>query len=162
MVWDIYKNDSLKSHVRQRRGGGLALRVSGNTLLPRNWANFLRVDSNKTGLFTYLASEIKSCTGPEGKSLLSTDGETVVSASEIDVSAIDHCTHEEADYRMLLHASHAYQQGYRRIIIRATDTDVLVLAVAVASVLDGCELWLAFGHGVKFRNIPAHVIAANL
>ncbi len=41
------------------------------------------------------------------------------------------------------------------IIIRATtDIDVLVLAVAVASVLDGCELWLAFGHGVKFRNIP--------
>ncbi|MES9882295.1 MAG: hypothetical protein ABW185_15600 [Sedimenticola sp.] len=85
-----------------------------------------------------------------------------MSASEIDVSAIDHCTHEEADYRMLLHASHAYQQGYRRIIIRATDTDVLVLAVAVASVLDGCKLWLAFGHGVNFRNIPAHVIAANL
>ncbi len=49
------------------------------------------------------------------------------------------------------------------IIIRATtDIDVLVLAVAEASVLDGCELWLAFGHGVNFRNIPVHVIVPNL
>ena len=62
----------------------------------------------------------------------------------------------------MLHCAHAYQHGMKKIMVHATDTDVLVLAIATASVLEGCEIWLAFGHNKNFRYIAAHTIAAEL
>ena len=47
-------------------------------------------------------------------------------------------------------------------MIHATDTDVVVLAIAVSSVLQDCEIWVAFDHGSKLRFIPCHLIAAKL
>ena len=47
-------------------------------------------------------------------------------------------------------------------MVHATDTDVLVLAIATASVLEGSEIWLAFGHAKNFRYIAAHSIATVL
>ena len=47
-------------------------------------------------------------------------------------------------------------------MVVATDTDVLVLAIAMSVKLLGIELWLAFGHGKNFHYIPAHEIAYNL
>ncbi len=162
VVWDTYKSISLKSYVRQTRGGGDALRVATTTAIPRNWKSFLRVDSNKVNFFEFLASEIEAVDPVENKLLLTTIGETVISTPPSDVSGLQPCTHEEADYRMLLHSVHAYQQGHRSIVINATDTDVVVLAVATASVLQGCSIWVAFGHGKTFRYIAAHDIATNL
>ncbi len=50
----------------------------------------------------------------------------------------------------------------KRIIVNATDTDVLVLAIVTAiSMVDG-EIWLAFVHGAHFRYIGAHAIASEL
>ncbi|KAJ8031729.1 hypothetical protein HOLleu_25019 [Holothuria leucospilota] len=63
---------------------------------------------------------------------------------------------------MVLHAWHAYQQGYRSIIIHATDTDVVVLAIAMASKMNGCAMWLAFGHEKNFRHIAAHTISTHI
>ncbi len=62
---------------------------------------------------------------------------------------------------MMLHAAHAYHQGYTRILIRATDTDVLVLAVATASV----STVVKYGWHLDMvivRYIPAHTIAVKL
>ena len=78
------------------------------------------------------------------------------------MSSIEPCSQDEADGRMMLHVGHAYQQGYRRIMVQATDTDVTVLTISTASVLDGCELWMAFGHGKTFRYVAAHTIADKL
>jgi len=47
-------------------------------------------------------------------------------------------------------------------MIHATDTDVVVLAIAVSSVLKDCEIWVAFGHGSKLRYVPFHLISAEL
>ena len=63
---------------------------------------------------------------------------------------------------MLLHAAHAHGQGHCRILIQATDTDVVVLAITTANSIQDCELWIAFGHGKTFRYILAHAIAAQL
>ncbi len=162
VVWDTYKPDSLKACVRQARGSGDILRVETNTSIPTNWKTFLRVDSNKTGLFAFLASGISSVMPPENKIIVTTKGRDVTSIPPSDVSDLQPCTHEEADYRMLLHAANAYRNGYRKIVIQATDTDVVVLAVATASVLHGCDIWVAFGHGKTFRFIAAHDIATRL
>ena len=54
------------------------------------------------------------------------------------------------------------QKWKRRMVVVATDTDVVVLAIAVLSVLPGCFLWVQFGHGRHIRFIAVHDIAANL
>ena len=59
----------------------------------------------------------------------------------------------------MLHCAHAYRHGLKKIMVHATDTDVLVLAINTVGALKECELWLAFGHS---RYIPAHTIAAAL
>ena len=63
---------------------------------------------------------------------------------------------------MLLHAAHAFNNGAKSVMIYATDTDVVVLSVAVASLFTTCSLWVAFGHARNFRYIPVHTISECL
>ena len=57
---------------------------------------------------------------------------------------------------------HALHGDYKKAMILASDIEVHVLAIATASILPGCELWLAFGHGSNFRYISAYGIANQL
>ena len=47
-------------------------------------------------------------------------------------------------------------------MVHATDTGVVVIAVAVSSILQNCEVWIVFGHGNKLRYIPCHRIENKL
>ncbi|KAL8561151.1 hypothetical protein ACOMHN_054522 [Nucella lapillus] len=145
LVWDTYLADSLKA-------------------IPKNWQNFLRVDSNKTELFRFLSAALLEWFDQEDKQLVITDGEAVLSKPLLpDLTSLAPCNHEEADSRMLLHASHAAQHGHHAILIRTVDTDVVVLAVSLAQELQPEDkLWLAFGTGQSFRYLAAHEIAAGL
>ena len=58
-----------------------------------------------------------------------------------------YCSHEEADTRLMFHAFHAFRRGFSKMMIQATDTDVVVLGIAVSKNLENCELWAAFGIG---------------
>ena len=75
---------------------GEALRVAASTRLPPNWQTFLQVDSNKTGLFNHLAYALQAFHPPEGKVVLTTCQEDVISNPESDVSEITPCAQEEA------------------------------------------------------------------
>ncbi|KAK0146492.1 hypothetical protein N1851_014183 [Merluccius polli] len=166
LVWDRYLSESLKATTRAKRGKGVQRRVVGSAAIPQNWQNFLRVDSNKTELFTFLSQALLKwfdCVR-EDKQLVITDDVGVLSSPSLpDLSSISPCTHEEADTRMLLHVAHAVQNGHQKIIIQTVDTDVVVLAVAAVQGLNpDVELWLAFGTGKSFRYIAAHGISAAL
>ena len=101
----------------------------------------------------------------EDKQLVITDGEAVLSKPLLpDLTSLAPCNHEEADSRMLLHASHAanyagwltQNYGHHSIVIRTVDTDVVVLAVSLVQELQPeDELWLAFGTGRSFRYLAA-------
>ncbi len=162
IVWDTYIADSLKSQARECRGDGQTLRVQANTKLPRNWNSFLRVNENKEALFKFLAQSMMSLDQIENKHLVTTLGNTVYSSKEQECPEICPCNHEEADYRMMLHAFHGYNHNIKKILIRATDTDVVVLAISAASTMADCELWVEFGTGKHQRLIAAHSIAAQL
>ncbi|XP_046379912.2 uncharacterized protein LOC124151470 [Haliotis rufescens] len=82
VVWDTYIADSLKAHTREGRGTGEALRVSEKTRLP----HFLRVDSNTTELFKFLATVIESEATATGKILITTKGQSVTSSTPLDAS----------------------------------------------------------------------------
>ena len=58
VVNDVYKEDSLKSHVRGIRGTGVRIhKVDNSTKLPRDWKAFLTNDTNKTLLISYFSNE---------------------------------------------------------------------------------------------------------
>ena len=65
---------------------------------------------------------------------------------------------------MILHAAGAVQEGYQKIVIRTVDTDVLVLAVTLADMLQEqqVEVWVAMGTGSHLRYIAAHEISSSL
>ena len=161
VVWDTYVEDSLKAQTRMNRVSGNHLRVSNSTNIPVDWKSFLRCDANKDSRFHLLADAIREFHPPQQKQVISTYGHNVVSSAIADLSDLS-CTHEEADTRLLFHASHSFHHGFTKLMIHATDTDVAVLAIAVSSVLQDCEIWVAFDHGSKLRFIPCHLIAEKL
>lgn len=90
----------------------------------------------------------------QGKQLFTTIlGDCASSPAGADVDIVAPCTHEEADTRLFLHVNAATLAGHRRVIVRSSDSDVVVLGistiVALGQRLD--ELWIAFGSQRHFR-----------
>ena len=164
IIWDIYKQNSLKLSTRENRGTGIRRHVTLQTKVPGNFQGFLRVDGNKTELFALIADEIEKTEVPPWKQLISTRTTIVVSTPHSDnLAAISPCFHEEADIFIFVYVANPASNGFKRIVIRTTDSDVLVIAVSVVQhIKDLCELWIAFGCGSNLRYIPAHTIARQL
>jgi hypothetical protein len=145
------------------------MRVMATSVVPSNWEVFLREDENKTELFGYLALQIVSADFGT-KEVFVTKGEHVLSNSSSfgsgnvseHLSLLSPCSQEEADTRMLLHASDAAKKGHKKIMLRTADTDVVVIAVAYFSKLLVEELWLSFGVSQHFRYIAIHKIASAM
>ena len=145
IIWDRYIPNSLKVQTRDKRGSGVCRRVEADVRLNANWGEFLKVDSNKTELFRYLAEQTTMLPREANKCILSTSN-TVVLSSSLDVMPeISPCTHEEADTRLILHD--CAPQVIVNIILRTVDTDVIVLAIANFRCLQISWLWIAFGVG---------------
>ena len=72
------------------------------------------------------------------------------------------CNHKEADSRMLLHAKHASLTENRTITIVSSDTDVVILPIAVYPDLNIDALWLAVGKDQNFRIIQIHDVCRSL
>ena len=47
IVWDVYKDDSLKKGTREKQGSGQRRKFLLSTRIPSDWKGFLRVDDNK-------------------------------------------------------------------------------------------------------------------
>lgn len=117
------------------------------------------MNEKKTELFHFLTKQVES-SHVEGKELCTTYEEHVLSSPRRD--DMENCTQEEADTRIMLHVYVASQGGYRRVMIRTIDTDVVALAVSKLQDIVVDELWVAFGTGKHFRYLAIHDIAAQL
>ena len=53
------------------------------------------------------------------------------------------CNHEEADTRMFVHVGHAVSDGHNMILIKASGTDILVIAVSLDQSLKAM-VWTSF------------------
>ena len=56
IVFDTYKEDSLKSQTRLKRWKGKRRKVQTNSTSPTNWKAFLRIDENKTEFISSLSN----------------------------------------------------------------------------------------------------------
>ena len=163
VVWDAYKEDSLKKATREKRGSGQRRKVSANTRIPSDWKGFLRVDANKSELFRFLSEYVISQSIPEGKEIYATFDEKVLCSSRrTQLSILEPCNHEEADTRLMVHVTDASFCGLQRILIRTNDTDVVVLAISIVNIIQANQLWVLYGTGKHTRYLPTHTIAATL
>ncbi|KAG0722479.1 hypothetical protein GWK47_044418 [Chionoecetes opilio] len=58
IIWDVYRQDSLKNTTREKRRKGVRRRVTTVNSIPGNWHEFLRIDDNKAELFNFLAHQV--------------------------------------------------------------------------------------------------------
>ena len=92
-LYYCYLSESLKAATRVKRGTGIQRRVVGDAAIPRNWQNFLRVDSNKTELFAFLSNALlRSLVQEDKKLVVTTDMEVLSKPPLPDRSLIAPCT----------------------------------------------------------------------
>ena len=97
----------------------------------------------------------------EGKVIYSTHGKDVIlPAQRTNLELLAPCTHEEADTRLMVHALDSASNGYKRLKIGSNDTDVVVLAIAIANTLPADQVWVTYGTGKNVH--PAHTVATSL
>ena len=104
------------------------------TQLIRQWRRFLSQMKNKTSLIRFLANEFtkeeyKEILQHQRKVLFITSEEKCLTITGESVEEVPELasSQEEADTRLLLHASHAAQEGHQAVIVVTEDTDVFVL-----------------------------------
>ena len=91
--------------------------------------------------------------------VIATREQDVVSNRAISLKGVAPCSQEEADTRIFVHARQAEAEGSKVIMIKACDTDVLVIAVSCLPVLQALgleKLNIAFGQGRNLRWTPVH------
>ncbi|KAJ8417281.1 hypothetical protein AAFF_G00285080 [Aldrovandia affinis] len=163
IVFDVYRPSSLKAETRSKRGRGGETQVTGKGKIPSNWRNFLRENDNKAELFNFLADKIARVATPNV--VIVTKEEDAVSNRTINLAGVAPCSHEEADTRIFVHARHATEAGSKVIMVKASDTDVVVIAVSVLQALQELglqQLWVAFGQGQHLRWVPVHDLCCTL
>ncbi|KAJ8333969.1 hypothetical protein SKAU_G00412880 [Synaphobranchus kaupii] len=152
IVFDVYRPSSLKSETRSKRGRGVRRRVMSTSKVPSNWWNFLRDSDNKTEIFNFLADKITQMSATN--IIIVTKEEDAASNHLISLAKMAPCSHEEADTRIFVHARQAVEEGCKSILIKANDTDVLVIAkskgILFFHAFTGCDVVSAFcGRGKK-------------
>ena len=158
MVFDVYMKSTLKGEARMRRGQGIRRSVTGTSKTPTNWTSFLRDDDNKTELFQFLADRICQ-TQTTSTIIVTNEGCVICNDNQKSLEAVSPCLHEEADTRLFVDASDAAIEGSKALVLKANDTDIVVIAVAVLSQLQDIDvetLWTAFGHDVGKKWIQIH------
>ena len=134
---------NLRAEIHAKRGVGDRQRVTGIGKLPRKWRTFLCDSTNKTELFEFLADKVVE--QRYEKTVVVTKGAGALSNNIMtDLKELSPCNHEEADTRLFLHVKDALKKGFSTVMLKANDTDVLVIAVAAFSQLQTIglhEMW---------------------
>ena len=157
LVWDEYIPNSLKASTRQKRDTGARRRVLPSAMVAQNWQEFLCLDNNKKELLLFFSEQVVKM-AIEGRQIIVTKGEEVLcSPPATGRNKLSLCSHEEAETRIMVHITDAVQDGHQSVMIRSTDTDVVVLTVAAVATLDRKELWVSYETGKNQKILPAHL-----
>ena len=164
IIFDRYMIDSIKNRTRQNRGSGGRFHTVPETPIPRDWKAYLRNADNKSELFKLIAVTLQqNINVPDGKELYFIKDENVLSIPSIlPKLKMSPCSHEEVDTRIFLHTKDAVEKGLTRVVLKATDTDIVVIGVALFDEIGAEELWIQHGPSDKLKLIPVHQIRLNL
>ena len=158
IIADRYFSFSLKDGTRNQRGSvGSTMNFTGDTRFPLNFGNiFLKNSQNKDQLNLFLAKEFMRLHESNPQELVLTFKETVLSNRECNVNdfLINNCKAEEADTKVVRHGISQTKQGFKHIVIRTVDTDVLILLISYCHLFKDGEilsLSVQFGTGYDIR-----------
>ena len=177
VVFDRYDNEmSIKNMERQRRGGSgsVAYQVSGKRNVP-NYRLFLKSEANKAALAEFVSEYLVSNSAEmlqDGKSVILSGGFAnpemvkLVRGSAVSIVRQLFSTQEEADTRMVLHATHL-AKSHVRTVIRCDDTDVMVILLYYYAMGQlSPEVYMHAGHAGKIisreRYVPIHTISQHI
>ncbi|XP_067931036.1 uncharacterized protein [Watersipora subatra] len=170
-VGDNYPRVSIKGFERSRRTHG-RLQIThiykADQNIPKQWSKFLAVGQNKEALLEFLVQSWKSANLKEDLELYATSGATCVryvftnNDASPPVSEVPelHSDHEEADTRLLLHATHA--RAYGTVLIKSPDTDVAILCLSHFPKMNCERLIFATGVGSKLRLLDIGIMHIKL
>ena len=163
VVWDTYKDNSLKAATR-KRGKGVRRKVSPGTKMPGQFAAFLQNAQNKEELFGLLTEAVCAFEYPTEKEVYITRGQSVVSKTTSE--PMQSSDHEEADTRMCLHIADAVRKGATTVMVSTVDPDVVIILVGlfteIVKLRPDVELWVAFGTGKSYRRLLVNDICEQL
>ena len=77
----------------------------------------------------------------------------------ISLEGMSPCCHAKADTQIFVHARHPAHEGCKSLLVKASDTDILVIEIIVMPTLQAIglhQMWIAFGQGRNMRWIPVH------
>ena len=159
-MFDSYKDISIKDGARQLRTGktrSIRREISSRDLkLPVQWRPFIDLTDNKESLAVFLKNELlyKAPVGDRELVVSGCNDGTAASSAGRNVVHI-YSSQEEADAQIVLHASEVKSRGYERIIVKSSDTDVLLLLIAFYPRLSN-EVWMKAGTSKTYRYIAVH------
>ena len=156
IIMDTYLAKSVKEGTRRHRGGNPGPRTfpSGfKQKMPQGekWLAFLSNTDNKNDLISLFVKYLKT---PEVRNRLKlpmivTETSHTWSINREGCKYLFDCNHEEADTRIVLHASLAEEN----VVVVAKDTDVLVLLVSEYSKLLPTQEWVMKYDTNKYTSI---------
>ena len=168
---DSYHQSSVKSQERLRRGTSQKILVNVNNTMPADFSDFLKNPENKTQLFQVMLQVLSSEEAAsklkdkkmimivEGKAVqLTSDGEQV-KQEEIE-SLLS--TQEETDTRVVLYTLYALEQGYKNVVVRSPDTDILLILLYYARKFTPLVVYFDTGRGGNRRVINTTELAEDL
>ena len=158
VIADRYFNGSLReATTRTERGIGSRMFFSGNTAFPPNFQDdCLQNSENKEDLNLYLANTFMDLHQNKEKILVFSHKDSILTTDTrlMDCPSIAYCTIEEADARLVRHTLHLAATGYKNIIVRTVDTDVLILLCAYSPYWlndSSANVYVCFGIGFNMR-----------
>ena len=92
---------------------------------------------------------------------IATKGKKVVSNRGIRRTGLQPCNHEKADTRILPYTQDDVRSGFKKVMIAANDTDVVISLYALFD-LGRDELWIEYGSDKQQRWLPIHTYASVL
>ena len=172
LVFDRYQSPSVKDVERTHRGADQISQykiISPLQERPNDMISALRSNEFKNSFIEFLYEEWQNeqYSGIiSDKTLFVTSKERVVSLKNDErgfvVNTEYHLfsNHEEADYRLLLHISDVDE--YANIVVRATDTDILVILLGNLHKFTNKHIWMEVGKANDLRFIDTLVIGNHL
>ena len=144
MINDTYREQSAKQGTRRDRGEtGARTKLEGfDQHMPKGikWNEFLQNQGNKEELIRLIAQHMISeeARGTIKQPFIVTEGNNTYRVGRNGCELIYRCNHEEADTRLVLHASLEAAD----VVIVSKDTDVLIVLIWAYSKLSVCKTWL--------------------
>ena len=158
IVCDSYFDNSLKSHTREARGCGQFFPLTETTNIPKDFqGNFLRHNRNKVALNSFLTGKLLTHDFGGAIVFISVNSEVKCNSTDLSEEVLHTGrTQEEADAKIIVHVKHCVLNGFRNIVVKTVDTDVVTLLLAHLSLLDSpykIEVDFNFGKDRRFYKI---------